>query len=187
VIPGRPRRRRLFFALWPEGDERRALAAAVAPALAVAGGRAVPAENLHLTLEFLGAVADEQLPVLATLGAAVRLPDEAIVLDGLRYWDRAQTLAVVAGATPAGWRSAQQSLREALAGSGFRIDARPWLPHVTLVRKLRHPPPLAPARPFEWRPAELALVASEPSPAGSRYTPLARWRHGTGHVDFSAH
>ncbi len=46
---------RLFFALWPDPPTRTALAMLV-DGLPLVGGRRVPAENLHLTLAFLGNV-----------------------------------------------------------------------------------------------------------------------------------
>ena len=54
--PPRAPARRLFFALWATAEERRALSAAAAAAVGTSGGRAVPEENLHVTLAFLGQV-----------------------------------------------------------------------------------------------------------------------------------
>jgi len=51
-----PRRRRgtaAFFALWPDEALRARLVASFGAAAQAAGGRAVPAANLHVTLEFL--------------------------------------------------------------------------------------------------------------------------------------
>jgi 2'-5' RNA ligase len=184
VSGGTPPHRRLFFALWPDATEREALARAFGAAVAAAGGRSVPVENLHATVEFLGPVPDSELGRLAALGAALRLPDEALVLDQLAWWRRARVLAVAPSAPPAGWLAAHARLRAALRDGGFRVDARPWLPHVTLARDVVVQPVLTGAGTVEWRPAELVLVESAATPAGSRYLPLARWRRGAGHADF---
>ena len=53
-------RRRVFFALWPDEETRRALLRATRSAVRRCGGRATPSDNLHVTLAFLG-------PVTATL------------------------------------------------------------------------------------------------------------------------
>ena len=48
--------RRLYFALWPDAALRATIARVAAGPAAVAGGRAVPAADLHVTLAFLGGV-----------------------------------------------------------------------------------------------------------------------------------
>jgi len=184
VSEGRPRLRRLFFALWPDEAGRRALGAAFGAAAAAAGGRAVPAANLHLTLEFLGPVAQAALPALETLGGSLALPDEALVLDRLDWWRRAATLVAAPSAPGAGLLAAQAQLRRALNSGGFRVDSRPFRPHVTLARKVAAPPAPTPPAAVAWRALELALVESVATPQGSRYEPLARWRRGAAGTDF---
>jgi RNA 2',3'-cyclic 3'-phosphodiesterase len=186
VSGGRPAGRRLFFALWPDDAERRALGAAFAAAIAAAGGRAVPPENLHLTLEFLGPVADAELAALAAVGAAIALPEQAVALDRLDWWRRASLLVAVPSAPAAGLLALQARLRQALQGRGFRVDTRPFRPHVTLAREAAAPPAATAAAGVAWAIRELALVESVASPAGSRYVPLARWRRGAPDADFGA-
>ena len=47
---------RLFFALQPAPEQNAALVAQVAPLVAQLGSQVAPAENLHATLCFIGAV-----------------------------------------------------------------------------------------------------------------------------------
>ena len=49
-------RQRLFFALWPDDDTRHALARLAKTRLPSGSGRLVAAQNIHLTVAFLGAV-----------------------------------------------------------------------------------------------------------------------------------
>jgi 2'-5' RNA ligase len=185
VSGAQPPRRRLFFALWPDEAERRALVEAFGAVVAAAGGRAVAPANLHLTLEFLGPVAEAELPALAALGAALALPDEAVVLDRLDWLRRAAVLVAAPSAPAAGLAAAQADLRRALKGRGLRVDSRPFRPHVTLAREVTVAPRPCPAS-VAWSIRDLALVESVASPAGSRYTPLARWRRGAAPADFNA-
>jgi 2'-5' RNA ligase len=186
VSAGRGVTRRLFFALWPNESERGALLDAFGATIAAAGGRAVLPSHLHLTLEFLGAVPDAERAALETLGAALALPEEVVVLDRLHWWARAATLVVAPGAPGPGLLAAQVQLRETLKGRGFRVDSRPFRPHVTLARKVRSAPPLAAPAGVAWRLNELALVESLSQPQGSRYVPLARWARAAGRADFGA-
>jgi 2'-5' RNA ligase len=168
------RARRLFFALWPDQGERLALQAGFAASVAAAGGRAVPAEHLHVTLEFLGAVPDARLKELSGFGAALAFADEPLMFDHLDWWRRSAALVAAPNAAPAGLAALQAELRRVLSGGGFRVDSRPFRPHVTLARDVTKPPPASTSH-VAWRTRVLALVESEPTPHGSRYTPLARW------------
>ena len=63
---------------------------------------------------------------------------------------------------------------------GFMRESRPWLPHLTLARRVRRPPPenlaLAPVESTgDAPPWRLALVESTAHPGGARYKPLADW------------
>ncbi|MBS0376230.1 MAG: RNA 2',3'-cyclic phosphodiesterase [Proteobacteria bacterium] len=167
--------RRVFFALWPGEALRIAAGDAFAAAIAAAGGRAVPPENLHVTLEFLGAVPVARLGELEAIGAAVRLPAAELVLDRLAGWSRGEALVALAGDVPVALAALQSDLRNALRERGFRVDSRAFRPHLTLARKLRAPFTAAACTPLRWPCATLALVASEPHPGGSRYQPLGLW------------
>lgn len=167
----------MFFAWWPDDSLRVAAGHAFAAAVAAAGGRAVPPENLHITLEFLGSVPVARLGDLATLGAAARLPVAQLVLDRLAGWSRGEALVALASEVPAPVAAFQSDLRNALRERGFRVDSRAFRPHLTLARKLRAPFAGSASVPFAWPCTTLALVASEPHPGGSRYQPLGVWQH----------
>ena len=68
MIADRAPSRRLFYALWPSELERARLAAGFAPLVATVAGRPVPPANLHVTLEFLGLVAEPRIATLRALG-----------------------------------------------------------------------------------------------------------------------
>ncbi len=172
--------RRLFFALWPSPQDGAALARGFGAALAGAGGRRMPVHDLHLTLEFLGAVPNARLPELDAIGAAAVLPEESVALDRLEWWRRAAVLVAAASATPPGLATLAANLRQSLSERGFRVDSRAFRPHVTLVRDVRAAPPSVVPAPVAWPVAVLALVESVPEAGGSRYVPLARWQRAPG-------
>ena len=165
---------RLFFASWPDDATRATLLAAARPEFAQAG-RAVPAGNLHLTLAFLGNVPAAGLVPLLRVGAALAWPATDVWLDRLDCWPRARLLVAAASTPPPAVLELEAELRGRLAATGFRLAAQPFRPHVTLARDVpaRSAATLAP--PVAWPLVELALVASQAAPGGSRYRPLARW------------
>ena len=175
VAVSEPAHRRLFLALWPEAPVRARLDASFAATAAGAGGRAVVAANLHVTLEFLGAVPEHRVAELEMLGARTRLPDGDLVLDTLEWWPRPALLVAGSSAPSQPLIDLQGQLRRQLAMQGFRVDARAFRPHLTLARRVAAVPDIAAVSPVRWPIRELALVESLPFAGGSRYAPLARW------------
>lgn len=174
VVPD-PSHRRLFFALWPDAGLRARLVECCAAAALASGGRAVRPENLHVTLEFLGAVAAERVAELEALGRATGLPAADLALDTLEWWPRPK-LRVAGTSRPAGaLLDLQAELRLKLGERGFRVDSRAFRPHVTLARDVSVSPPVAHIERIDWPLAELALVESQPTQGGSSYRVLARW------------
>ncbi|HXQ63856.1 MAG TPA: RNA 2',3'-cyclic phosphodiesterase [Steroidobacteraceae bacterium] len=168
-------RRRLFFALWPDEHTRHAVGAAFGPAVAAAG-RGVPPGKLHLTLEFLGSVAESQLSALRALGERLVLPAASVVLDRIDWWRRPRLLVATCSDPSPAVLAMQAELRRLLSDQGFRIDSRPFRPHVTLAHAAASPPTGGPVAPVSWPSGELVLVESLPGSGDSRYVPLARWR-----------
>src|SRR5579859_6565187 len=101
--PSREATRRLFFALWPNEALRAAFAHSVHGAAKACGGRPVPADNLHVTLAFLGSVPQRQLSELQSIAGQVAqtFPVEWVPLhlrfERLEHWKKAQVLCALAG------------------------------------------------------------------------------------------
>lgn len=130
---------RLFVAVNLPEDERRAAYEAVAP-LRQAGlpVRWVRTDGLHVTLKFLGEVAEDRLePIGAALDAAVTpaRPFE-VTLGGVGAFPSSSRPRVV-------WLGVEQhpalellanDVEKALGPFGFEPELRPFRPHVTLGR-----------------------------------------------------
>jgi RNA 2',3'-cyclic 3'-phosphodiesterase len=141
--------------------------------------------NLHVTLKFLGNVDEARLAdVAAALGAAATVPAFAVDVRGLGAFPsatRPRVLWAAAPGSPAFARLAE-TVDRALAALGFAPEERGFTPHVTLgrVRQPRRDVALTEAleaaatRPFGTLRVEgVALMRSELSPRGARYTELA--------------
>jgi 2'-5' RNA ligase len=174
---------RLFFALWPGDACRAAIARAAAPAVLAIDGTPVPPRNLHVTLAFVGAVPGRGFAALVQLGGQEPWPEVALDFQRVEYWAKPRAAVAVPTAVPAAGQALVDRLWTGLEPLGFEREARPWRPHLTLVRKIRRPPPEnLPLFPVEWPSDEpawrLALVESSAHPEGVRYKPLADWSLG---------
>ena len=191
--------RRLFVALEPPEPVRRRLAA-VADALRRGAGRAaddvrwVRPENVHLTIQFLGAVPEERVGAVeqALRDAAAGARPLSLTLRGAGGFPNARRPRVLwAGleGDVAALAALAADLGARLAKLGFPPEERAFSPHLTLgrARDGRGAPGLAGAlaRAGEtdvtpWRAAELVLFESHLSPHGPRYEAIARAPLGRG-------
>ncbi len=144
--------------------------------------RWVPPENWHITVVYLGNVAERALGRLSDTVATVMRdqPHMSVTLDGLEWFPsplKPRLLAMHVAAHPQ-LMELQAAVASALRREGFHSEQRAYRPHLTLARlkgsrKLLDPPPLPPAKPIKVELNELVLFESH---QGSRpYTPLQRF------------
>ena len=161
---------RLFFALWPDADATTRLASIAARLNVHSPARLVHSKNYHVTLAFLGEVADSRLPLVQRVGRSVRAPRCSIALDSLEYWSRAQVVVATAREFPPG-----------LLRLGTQLQAATGLPlerlrlHVTLARKIAQAPVLQAMSRVFWQAASFSLVRSQTGGAESAYTVVDTW------------
>ncbi len=165
---------RLFAGVWPSEEVVAALAALPRPA--VRGVRWTTVAQWHVTVAFLGAVAE---PALGALGAALRDavacadPVEARVGPATERLGRSLLCAPVTGLD-----ALAATTRAALAAALPTPvpDPVPFRGHLTLARAhRRHAIPASlVGTPVagSWTPGAVCLVRSELDPDGARYTTL---------------
>ena len=88
------------------------------------------AENLHLTLAFIGEREEAQSTVKAL--EAVRFNPLRISCGGLRKFGDTLVIVVRDGGE---CMNLAESVRRALDGAGIPYDDKPFVPHITLARK----------------------------------------------------
>jgi 2'-5' RNA ligase len=186
---------RLFVAVEPSAAVRRG-AADIAEAIREALGRDadrrfrwIPAENLHLTLWFLGEIAE---PKSAEVLNALRIRFEekpfALHLSGLGTFPKSGSPRVLwlgAGEGAEGLVRLHAAIGERLGPLGFSREARPYSAHLTLARIKEPLPARVRTRLSDaqhrlgtdagrcWVEA-VTLFRSRTSPKGAVYEPLLR-------------
>ncbi|MFT3905974.1 MAG: RNA 2',3'-cyclic phosphodiesterase [Steroidobacteraceae bacterium] len=174
--------RRLFFALWPDGEQLQQLQVALAPRMAQVSGNVVLPDDLHLTLHFAGNANLETLEQLMSFCGGVLARSFEVKLAPLELWRSSHALVLAATGTPP---SPALALQARLASEAGRLGllgpqpTQPWRAHVTLARQVAAvPDPLEPLpEPLVWKVRRFCLAESVLSqPAGvPRYRVLGRW------------
>jgi 2'-5' RNA ligase len=159
---------RLFFAAWPPPEA----AAALAEWAARLDGRATPAEKIHLTLAFLGAVdADKAIAAARRVeGRVHQLPIEIA-----KYWKHNQIVWAGPRQIPAELKALVEALHFQLFRAEFILERRPFAAHVTLLRKASAPRSLPALPAVTWPVHDFVLARSTVSSQGSTYDILERF------------
>jgi RNA 2',3'-cyclic 3'-phosphodiesterase len=133
---------RCFIALVPDAATRDVFAAMPVDAAV----RRVPIDQLHLTLAFLGSIAEDKGELLAAALPSVVVPLPALTIGRIEYWPSRSRprLAVLAFTASDELAELEARVRTLVTGLGLPIDDhRPFLPHVTLARLPRNAKPIA--------------------------------------------
>jgi 2'-5' RNA ligase len=133
------------------------------------GGRAVVPGKRHVTLAFLGGRPAAELPAIAGLLRDVATGAAGLQLR-LRGYRETRSVGMLTFDDEGGGATAlAERLQEGLEELGvYRREARPWLPHVTVLR-FRNRPRLRPELPElgEVVPADAAVFISRLRPGGA--------------------
>jgi 2'-5' RNA ligase len=145
------------------------------------------AENLHLTLRFLGSIDSETFQRVESLLGRIHAPAFELALDdvgsfGSGRLKRVLWLGVAAGAEPAA--SLAATVEKACVEAGLAPEDRPFRAHITLARardrrgapapEIPDPPPLE-----AWQADEFVLYQSKLGAGGPHYLPLRRFSLAT--------
>jgi 2'-5' RNA ligase len=181
---------RLFIAIELDGQARRAVAEEQIRLKTVLGHvdrselKWIRAENIHLTLAFLGEVDDtRRQEVTEMMRRPIRGGRFAVLFGGLGVFPPGGAPRVLWLGLMSGLRQVmdvQRQVADRVAAIGIRLDQRPFHPHLTLARwRVSH----ASARRHVLAAAcnahlarlevdSVALIHSRLSPAGAAYAPL---------------
>lgn len=174
---------RVFFALQPTAAQRMAMHEAAAPLLRELGTRPVPADDLHLTLCFLGEAEGPQLDALMDQARRIRAPAIDLRLSQLDYWPDSRVLCLLpeAGHAVDTVLALAAQLGQAARAAGFAADPRGFRPHITLGRMIPSREPLAQGWPqpladsLTLTASGFVLMRSTANPSGPRYDVQRAW------------
>lgn len=133
------------------------------------------ADTLHLTLAFLGSTPAAHLDALVACADTVQSHAFELILDQAGYWRHNRIGWLGASAAPPPQHlDLVGALNTALQAAGFPVDARPHVPHVTLLRNTAGGE-IPVCVPVSWPVSDFVLVRSHTETDGARYDVIRRW------------
>ncbi len=160
---------RIFFALWPDASTRRGLESRAAGLRLPRPARAVPEYNLHLTLHFIGNVLYQDLDCMQQAARSVVADRFELCIDCHGFFARPRVGWLGCSEVPAALHDLHAALGTSLKPCAYRVEKRPYQPHVTVARKLSAPPRAAPFEPLRWNVDNFVLIESRAVDGGVRY------------------
>lgn len=177
--------RRLFFALWPDHSTQQKIFLSFKhsslfqktenPARHISGqrlGKIYKPENLHMTLHFLGNVSANDMQCVNQLASKITARAFSLELNRYGCFAEARIFWMGAYELPDALFYLHKELAKEIARCSLQVDARPYAPHITLMRNA---PPVASTDNTEsifWKIEQFALVESLSTPQGVSYIPL---------------
>lgn len=166
---------RLYYALWPERAIAERFIEHAERLQAVVGGRVTHVDSVHLTLAFLGDVAEARVTELLSPPPSIATERFVLDIDRIGVWRHNGIGWVAPSVTPAALALLQGRLSDWLETIGFVLEKRAFTPHMTLVRKATGNAETISIAALRWPIEEYALVQSIPAEAGTRYEILGRF------------
>jgi len=164
--------RKFFYALWPSDRQRDMMRDIINPAVSVVEGTPVDRRNWHVTLVYIGAFAEDDIPALQAAVGTIEPFEIRLRLDRISFWQRPKIATVNPRNTPAGLEELVRSIEQKLEPFGFVPNERVYRPHITVARNARTFSEVPLARPIDLQWSSFELIESLSSARGELYRPL---------------
>lgn len=135
-------------------------------------GRVVDRRNWHVTLVFIGAFPEAQIPFLQAATAEFEPRLLRLRFDRLEFWPRVKAAVLRPLATPASLEALVHSLEKTLEAFDVRPEERAYRPHMTVARRARNFETVYLTRPVDLEWSDFKLVESVSTASGVHYRPL---------------
>lgn len=164
--------KRLFFALWPDQTTRQQCQQVIQ---SLPGqGKPVLANNLHVTLVFLGNIDQARQAAITKAANTINIQPMRLIFNHLNFWKKPAVVCLVAEQVDPAVSNLVAQLSTSARQLGIPLDERPYKPHITLLRKAKSPV-MIDFNPIHWQTDSFCLVESCSTPVGVEYRVIKRW------------
>lgn len=166
---------RLFFAMWPSNGVRQPIVETLASLSHPVKCRVMQAENLHITLHFIGRVSEPVKECLHAAAQSVNAKAFQLNLDSFGHFRKAKIFWMGCRELPGEALQLHSKLGAALEACGYQPDKRRYSPHVTLMRKCIIPFPPQYDFSIPWLVDQFVLVESVTHQEGVEYRVIEKY------------
>lgn len=166
---------RLFFALDLTAKDKTTLLN-FQQRLSLLGGLKIPAENFHITLSFLGQVAETKIESLLDKIEAPNMRPFEVSTGDILYFEGAKTLVLSIDKGAQELKQLKRIIEKNLQRiEHFNLDKRNYQPHISLLKQLQQYPDQLPPYSMPIKVTSFSLMASVPTKKGVGYELIEEW------------
>jgi RNA 2',3'-cyclic 3'-phosphodiesterase len=165
--------KRLFFALCPD-EITREQCVKIKNELCIGKVNAVPEDNIHVTLLFLGNIDSDKESMINRESASINVPNIRLCFNNLSFWKKFGILCLTATVSSPELEKLVEDLSKLASKLDIPINERPFTPHVTLVKKALRQQNLE-FDPVIWHSNAFCLVESCQVSSGVEYRIVQKW------------
>ena len=165
---------RLFFALWPDEKTRKQIAI-ITRQLEQQKLKLVKYSNLHITLEFLGEVSDDDRDALIDKASRLNHKPFDLELTETGWWRKPQILWIGTNHIPTSLLELVESIHQCVRQQGLTPDSREYKPHMTLARKVKRKIHINETFHIPWHVDHFVLAESRTLETGVEYQVIREW------------
>ncbi len=166
---------RYFFALWPDDKTAQALYQRGRGVSEPNRGKTVRAENLHMTLVYLGSIPPEVVQSVQNVAKELHVSPFELKVARASYWPHIRLRWLGVEDTPQALEQLVMLLKQNLLAVGFKPEKKPYIPHITIARQCTQSFAAEPVRHLSWLVHDVCLVKSTQVEGRSHYEIIQRW------------
>lgn len=136
----------------------------------------IPTANFHVTLCFIGQTSQRQLCELESAAQEINVAPFSLHFNDFGYFTKPGIAFLGCKALPPALIELNQQLERLCRQQGISVERRPYVPHISLFRRLTTPPPAPVLEPdFHLEAQSFTLFESIAQRGGVRYHPMFEW------------
>ncbi len=136
-------------------------------------GNEIKEEQFHMTLSFIGEVAEDAVKKLKQIVGKISFRPFFITWDSVDYFKSGEDwISYLATKDTACVTQLAEMVRKTLVYKNIKIDSKKFVPHITLFRRVAEPKPLSLSAPIKVRVDSVQLMQSELTKEGVKYHSL---------------
>ena len=132
-------------------------------------------ETLHLTLSYVGDIAEDRLADLVTIGDKIHQKPFRFLINKIAYFEKSRVAWAGSKDVPDELMELQATIEGEVIHAKFPLDPRPFRPHITLIRNLPEPLNMMSTQEIMWPISAFSLVKVNQSGVGVPYEILHVW------------
>jgi 2'-5' RNA ligase len=166
---------RYFFALVPSKEVADLVCKQAKLQFDEPGVKLVPKPNLHLTLSYLGNVPPDFLQEAMRIASPLKTKAFDLSINQTEVWTRKKIGVLETNKPPSEFLQLVENLNHNLISAGYRPPSRPFLPHITVVKKWPEKQVKRAMEPIYWSIDSFCLMKSTSKKGSVHYEVIAEW------------